>query len=74
MKACPVCHAIAFDDAIVCYGCLHRFDDADAAALEAASIPPEPPSASSAPSFTVRFTPVHEPSGALTWNCTVESV
>ncbi|WP_165046134.1 MULTISPECIES: hypothetical protein [unclassified Adlercreutzia] len=25
MKVCPVCGARAFDDAEVCYGCLHRF-------------------------------------------------
>lgn len=27
MKVCPVCKAGAFDDAKVCYGCLHRFTD-----------------------------------------------
>lgn len=26
MKTCPVCQAKAFDDAEVCYGCLHRFE------------------------------------------------
>lgn len=26
MKTCPICHAKSFDDAEVCYGCLHRFD------------------------------------------------
>ena len=26
MKTCPVCRARAFEDAEVCYGCLHRFD------------------------------------------------
>ena len=25
MKVCPVCRAVAFDDATVCYGCLHDF-------------------------------------------------
>ena len=25
MKSCPVCGAVTFDDAEVCYGCLHRF-------------------------------------------------
>lgn len=25
MKECPVCRAVSFDDAQVCYGCLHRF-------------------------------------------------
>lgn len=31
MKECPVCSAVTFDDMDVCYGCLHRFDEADAA-------------------------------------------
>lgn len=26
MKTCPICNAKAFDDAAVCYGCLHRFE------------------------------------------------
>lgn len=26
MKTCPVCQARTFEDAEVCYGCLHRFD------------------------------------------------
>lgn len=26
VKQCPICGASAFDDARVCYGCLHRFD------------------------------------------------
>ncbi|HIT45436.1 MAG TPA: hypothetical protein IAC28_05005 [Candidatus Aphodovivens excrementavium] len=26
MKTCPICQAKAFDDAEVCYGCLHRFE------------------------------------------------
>lgn len=30
MKACPVCHARTFDDAEVCYGCMHRYEDAAA--------------------------------------------
>ncbi len=28
MKMCPVCKAVSFDDADICYGCLHRFDKA----------------------------------------------
>lgn len=27
MRECPVCKAVAFDDARICYGCLHRFED-----------------------------------------------
>lgn len=26
MKVCPICNARAFDDAVMCYGCLHRFN------------------------------------------------
>lgn len=28
MKTCPICGARAFDDADMCFGCLHRFDAA----------------------------------------------
>lgn len=38
MKTCPVCKAGAFDDAEVCYGCLHRFAPQDAFAQKA--VPP----------------------------------
>ncbi len=30
MKICPVCKAGAFDDAQVCYGCMHKFTPQDA--------------------------------------------
>lgn len=29
MKTCPVCKSGAFDDAKVCYGCLHQFTEED---------------------------------------------
>ena len=29
MKVCPVCKSGAFDDAQVCYGCMHKFTKAD---------------------------------------------
>ena len=32
MRICPVCHARAFDDAEICYGCMHRFGVKDAVA------------------------------------------
>lgn len=40
MKTCPVCNARAFDDMDVCYGCLHRFDEApkDTPGLSAAPL------------------------------------
>lgn len=28
MKTCPICAARCFDDMEVCYGCMHRFDEA----------------------------------------------
>ena len=27
MKTCPICHAVAFDDASLCFGCMYRFED-----------------------------------------------
>ena len=32
MRVCPVCHARAFDDAEVCYSCMHRFSSKEPAA------------------------------------------
>lgn len=32
MRVCPVCHARAFDDAEICYGCMHRFSGKEPAA------------------------------------------
>ena len=29
MKTCPICLSGAFDDALVCYGCLHRFEEGE---------------------------------------------
>lgn len=69
MKTCPVCNAVAFDDASICYGCMHRFADGETA---------EPAGVSGAPSvqppeFFVRFTPTADSSGAVTWSCAVET-
>ena len=62
MKTCPVCHATAFEDAEICYGCMHRYTEAD----EAPVFPDAPPD------FRIRFTPTREQSGTLTWTCAVE--
>ena len=35
MKTCPVCSAIAFDDQMTCYGCLHAFEEAPASETQA---------------------------------------
>ena len=34
MKTCPVCGSRSFDDAGVCYGCLHRFEGSASASNE----------------------------------------
>lgn len=34
MKTCPICNAVAFDDAPICFGCLHRFEECDSNALK----------------------------------------
>lgn len=28
MKTCPICHAVAFDDAQICFGCMYRYEKA----------------------------------------------
>ncbi len=37
MKECPICKAGSFDDAEVCYGCLHRFEPGEGAKAAAAA-------------------------------------
>ena len=31
MKVCPICHAVAFDDATLCFGCMYRYDEDEGA-------------------------------------------
>lgn len=70
MKTCPVCRAVAFDDAEVCFGCMHRFEEGTADSELSALKLDEPEAAP--PAFTIRFTPEAESDGALKWNCVVE--
>ena len=84
MKTCPICHAVAFDDAAICYGCLHRFADneehrcieGDDSLFAIDSKPEERtiPTVANAdmPSFSIRFTPLREPSGVVAWSCSIE--
>lgn len=69
MKECPVCHAKAFDDAKMCYGCLHRFDEeaAHVEIPETRELKTDTP-----PVFSIRFTPETKESGDVVWNCAVE--
>ena len=39
MKPCPICGALAFDDALMCYGCLHPFEPDDDIRREGDSTP-----------------------------------
>lgn len=40
MKVCPVCSARCFDDMDVCYGCMHRFEEAPEPAEAGLGTPP----------------------------------
>lgn len=44
MKECPVCKAGSFDDAEVCYGCLHRFGSGQGMQVTSRNPVSEPPS------------------------------
>ena len=86
MKICPVCDAVAFDDASTCYGCLHAFDHEDPGCERQSGSPsgmPEPEnpcaeperppqgqSASSA-TFLITLTPRKSGSGLIEWSCSV---
>lgn len=82
MKTCPVCQAIAFDDARQCFGCLHDFGmDCDLAdgAVELAH---EPPSGAKVDrqtredaciSFTVRLIPEAGACGDASWRCVIDA-
>ena len=65
MKICPVCHAKAFDDAKICFGCLHDYSSASKQTPLATT--PETP-----PEFRITFTPTRDHSGAVTWKCAIE--
>lgn len=69
MKVCPVCGCTAFDDAKVCFGCLHPFTEEDDEIAEEKKNREE--SASSR--FLVSFEPAVE-GGRVSWTCSVEQV
>ena len=66
MKTCPVCHAVAFDDAETCFGCLHRFGD-EPEGIQGDTVPE-----GMLPEFRIKFTPTLERSGSYTWKCAIE--
>lgn len=71
MKTCPICGARAFDDAEVCYGCLHRYEGADMGepGPVAPVAPPGPatPAASPGPAAPVASPHASAPSGDAGW-------
>ena len=71
MKTCPVCKAVAFDDAEICYGCLYRYRGGEG--LVEAPVE-KTKGAAKAPGFTIRFVPEEDDSGAVIWSCFVEQV
>lgn len=97
MKVCPICNARAFDDAVMCYGCLHRFDEEEpieeiaedegsktmggcdeTAAFDSLKDDPErvdvrASTREALPVFSIRFTPISDETGGVTWSCAVEA-
>ena len=71
MKTCPICGARAFDDAEVCYGCLHRYEGAEAGVpgpvAPLASPGPAVPAASPGPAVPVASPCASAPSGDAGW-------
>ena len=85
MKTCPVCRAVAFDDARTCFGCMHHFDDADQggeseSTVERTCAHDREPNAREVathavpPAFLVKMVPVLEETGAVSWTCSVDFV
>lgn len=77
MKVCPICHARAFDDAKVCFGCMHRFGEESARVLPAPAAPAQGAHAEVAgveapPSFLIKLTPPSLVDASRAWTCSVE--
>ena len=68
MTTCPVCNSRAFDDAKICFGCLHPFGDDDAAEIEQEN---KNRAGENLTRFVVSFMPVVE-DGQTAWSCSVE--
>lgn len=80
MKTCPICGAVAFDDAGTCFGCLHRFEagggDVPAPAPASSEVRDEPKAhipGCALPSFLITIAP---PDGGAKkdWTCSVQLV
>ena len=69
MKTCPICNAAAFDDAAICYGCLHRFDEGDLPP-SVATVGLDGPGG--APTLVISVRAVKGDGDAAEWRCDVD--
>lgn len=85
MKTCPVCRAVAFDDARICFGCMHCFDETDKSGIANSAMEQtcahdcEPGSFEAVgravpPAFLVKMVPALEETGIVSWTCSVDFV
>lgn len=85
MKTCPICQAVAFDDAQTCFGCMHRFVDdvqdvgPEALETETRNYSFAPDGGKGAgyavpPAFTVMVAPELDMVGGVSWTCSVNFV
>ena len=82
MKTCPICQAVAFDDAAICFGCMYRFEDAETD-QETLSHKPSDTAAEpvhgqvrssslTPPAFYIKMVPETQESGAVSWACSID--
>lgn len=84
MKICPVCKALAFDDATTCFGCMHPFGPVSTGAsgrgysAAGAAVKPAPAvqekqnrDAVAASRFVITLEPALK-DGQTVWSCSVE--
>ena len=78
MKVCPICHSKAFDDAAICFGCMHRFGEKPAQVLPVPEHPVAdgrtgPRHSIDLPAFLIKLTPP-QLGESRSWTCSVELV
>lgn len=69
MKICPVCSARSFDDAELCFGCLHPFGPQDEPGFQVQA----KASSENLPSFFVHVWADRGDDDALVWHCRAEA-
>ena len=79
MKTCPICQAVAFDDARICFGCMHRYDDPDdcdasqesPTSLETEGGTPPDEMPEFPPAFYIKLVPTRRGLDGVSWRCSV---